>query len=338
VLAGGLAAILLLAAPTGLYAGSHHIEFDSVDGREIRYVDHTRYDGGLAAGRRRWNALGQVSIVRDGPCCTADLEYDDHRDPSSNLVAYYQSRAGVDLINFNRYYLDRYSARNRRHIGVHETGHALGLGDHDTGRYRGIVMYHAVNGIEAPQRHDRSDYRRRWAFGWVFPPGPPGVRDIEALHAFPPADASRLVGFADHVFLGTVIAETGTAPIDTSSPDPASFVPRTTFRVRVETNLKGRLAGEVTVAQAGGVDPVDGAQLRVDGDPPLVPGTSYLLLTRRDAAHGLHNVVAPGWGDLPAVTAPVRAALLARYRSVVRRQILFDLEAVTRRPPAARGR
>jgi hypothetical protein len=160
VLAAGLAA-LLLAAPSGVRAGSHHIEFDSVDGREIRYTDHTRYDGAVAAGRRRWNALGQVSIARDGACCTADLEYDDHRDSTTNLVAYFQSRGGVDLINFNRHHLDRFSGALRRHVGVHETGHALGLGDHHTRRYRRIVMYHAVTGIERPRPHDRADYRRR---------------------------------------------------------------------------------------------------------------------------------------------------------------------------------
>ncbi|HWM08597.1 MAG TPA: hypothetical protein VNO82_04610 [Solirubrobacteraceae bacterium] len=273
VLAGGLAALLLLAAPAGVSAGSHHIEFDSVDGREIRYVDHTRY----------------------------------------------QSRAGVDLIDFNRYHLDRYSTRVRRHVGVHEAGHALGLGDHDTRRYRGIVMYHAVTGLEKPKAHDRADYTRRWVLGRLLPPPAPGVRFVEGLHAFPPADTSRLVAFADDVFLGTVTAAAGAAPIDTSSPEPEAFVPRTTYRVRVEAAVKGRLRGRVTVAQAGGLDPADGAQLRVNGDPPLQPGTTYLFLTRRDAPRGVHGIVAPGWGDLPAPTEAVRAALLARYRSVVAR-------------------
>jgi hypothetical protein len=207
----------------------------------------------------------------------------------------------------------------RRHVAVHETGHALGLGDHDTLRYRRIVMYHAVSGVQAPTRHDRVDYRRRWVFGRLLPPPPPGVRLVEGLHAFPPADTSRLVTFADDVFLGTVTAVAGPAPVDTSSPDPQAFVPRTTFRVRVRAAVKGRLRGRVTVAQAGGLDPVDGAQLRVNGDPPLRPGASYLFVTRRDSTRGLHGIVAPGWGDVPAATEATRAALLARYRSIVAR-------------------
>ena len=184
---------------------------------------------------------------------------------------------------------------------------------------RGIVMFHAVSGAQAPTRHDRVDYRRRWVFGRLLPPPPPGVRLVEGLHAFPPADTSRLVTFADDVFLGTVTAVEGTAPIDTSSPDPQAFVPRTTFRVRVRSTVKARLRGRVTVAQAGGLDPADGAQLRVNDDPPLEPGESYLFLTRRDATRGLHSIVAPRWGDVPAPTEATRADLLARYRSVLAR-------------------
>jgi hypothetical protein len=160
----------------------------------------------------------------------------------------------------------------------------------------------------------------------------PAVRDIHALYAFPPEDTRRLVGFAENVFLGTVVRAAGEQRIDTSSPDAESFVPMTTYVVRVDRNLKGKLAGEVTVAQAGGTDPVDGAQLRVDGDPPMTVGQPYLLITRFDQARGWHTIVAPRWANLP-ITADTLASLVTRYRDAVRSEIRFDLRQVTADPP-----
>jgi hypothetical protein len=157
-----LAAVTIAVALPGVaVAGSHFISQDSVDDGEIRYEDQSGYDGAVDAGPHRWNPLGRVHIVRDGPCCSADLEYNDYYDSTSAPVAYYQGRAGADLINFNTYWMGAYGAEFRRAVGVHETGHALGLGDHETAQYSRIVMYYAVSDVEAPKEHDRSDYYKK---------------------------------------------------------------------------------------------------------------------------------------------------------------------------------
>lgn len=159
------------------------------------------------------------------------------------------------------------------------------------------------------------------------------VRDIDALYIFPPDDTRRLVGFADDVFLGTVLRQVSTYRIDTSSPDPSSFIPTTQFSVRVDSVLKGRLSGEVVVSQVGGKDPDDGALLRVTGDEMLNPGEQYLLLTRRELEPGWNSIAAPRFGNLSVTSDAARDSLVERYRAAIRDQIAFDLEVVTANPP-----
>jgi len=62
-------------------------------------------------------------------------------------------------------------------------------------------------------------------------------------------DNSKLVGFADNVFIGKVIAQTGNETDD---------FPQTQFSVKVLENIKGNLDGTVTVNQIGSYEYANG--------------------------------------------------------------------------------
>jgi hypothetical protein len=91
------------------------------------------------------------------------------------------------------------------------------------------------------------------------------------------------------VFVGKVIAQTGT------TTDPYL---RTQFSVEVLENIKGNLAGTVTVNQKGGYEHFEGKDylILIEGDKLLEPDESYLFVTRGNDARG-HTFV-PVYGNL----------------------------------------
>ncbi len=80
-------------------ASAHSLGYDSVDGREIRYEDHTRYDDARKFGVSQWNRLGSVSIRNEQS--GTDLEFRDYKNCRDGVVGYWQWRSGVDLLSFN---------------------------------------------------------------------------------------------------------------------------------------------------------------------------------------------------------------------------------------------
>lgn len=154
---GAGTALLVLAGSAPV--GAHYIGNDSVDGRKIAWEDYTRYDDQRQWGIDQWNALGKVSIKRDGLLTITDLEYGDYTDSTTASVAYWQPRLLADLVNFNTYHMDRLSLFDARGVGTHELGHGLGI-DHS---FNTEVMYaFCCNGVNTPQSHDRADYMYLW--------------------------------------------------------------------------------------------------------------------------------------------------------------------------------
>lgn len=151
-----------ITSATGAHA--HFSGRDSVDGfwfaYEIKYDDFTRYDDAKNWGISEWNKLGSVDIAPDDAVSIADLEYGDYYDSTTAVIGYYQERLTTDLINFNRYQMDKLTTFDKRMVGGHELGHALGL-DHS---YTTQLMSESCCwGINTPQSHDRSDYAALWS-------------------------------------------------------------------------------------------------------------------------------------------------------------------------------
>jgi hypothetical protein len=154
---------------------------------------------------------------------------------------------------------------------------------------------------------------------------PPPVRqvEVESMYVADFRDARRLVGFADDVFLGHVVARSRTA-----SGTGGDARPRTYYRVQVLERVKGDAAGEIEVAQSGGRDN-DGTEVRYSNEPPLEPGRTYFLVTN-DSLYGGRKVM-PGFGVIPADTD----SQVANARSLLR----YGAEqAIDPRDPARGGR
>lgn len=110
------------------------------------------------------------------------------------------------------------------------------------------------------------------------------ISEVEVIHPQYVADFSDdriLMGSSHNVFVAKVIEQTGS--------EPQADSPSTQFSVEIIENLKGDLAGEVTVDQLGGYK--DGVLYLVHNDTVgledesrnsslLVPGNTYLLATR----------------------------------------------------------
>lgn len=116
-------------------------------------------------------------------------------------------------------------------------------------------------------------------------------------------DDRALVGIADNVFIGKVIAQTGNKP-NTPPPeagDIPGFSPQTQFSVEVLENIKGNLNGTITVSQYGGYERIIVMNQLVlgEGDKLLEPDKTYLFATGYNDIDGWHTITASNYGNLP---------------------------------------
>jgi hypothetical protein len=124
-------------------------------------------------------------------------------------------------------------------------------------------------------------------------------------------DDRQLVRAADAVFVGRV---------DAAEPvEMVGSTPYTHFDVTVIDVMKGALAGQVTLAQLGGVVPTRHERVVVSGDSPLETGNVYLFSAQQSAAAGA-LVVVPGHGhiDLTADVLNPRALTAESARTIPR--------------------
>ena len=117
------------------------------------------------------------------------------------------------------------------------------------------------------------------------------------------SDDRVLVGAAHNVFIGKVVAQTGSKPNTppVEAGDVLGFSPQTQVSVEVLENIKGNLNGTITVSQYGGYEEKsDVSQLvLIEGDKLLEPGKTYLFATRFNDIDGWHTIIVPNYGDIP---------------------------------------
>lgn len=140
--------------------------------------------------------------------------------------------------------------------------------------------------------------------------------------AFDATDLRALAGWADAIFVGTVLQESGTKSL-------LSSVPETQFQVEVVESLKGTASGTVTVSQAGG----RGCQVNT-GDLVSV-GATYLFSTGYMAAEGWYSIAGTAEELAPAEVESARRAavspgqvpepaVIGEMRTAIADQIPFD--------------
>ncbi len=155
--------------------------------------------------------------------------------------------------------------------------------------------------------------------------------------AFNVTDDRELVGFADNVFIGKVIAQTGNKA-NTPPPeagDTPGFSPQTQFSVEVLENIKGNLSGIITVSQHGGYEEKNGVNRLVlmDGDKLLEPGKTHLFATRFNYIDGWHTIVINNYGDLPIKDQTDRKNKVERFKKAFSQEIPFKLSVKEQKQP-----
>jgi hypothetical protein len=124
-------------------------------------------------------------------------------------------------------------------------------------------------------------------------------------------DDRALADYATDIFIGRVLDQTGAAGAPTSAPDQE--LPQSQFAVEVLQLLKGRAAGVVTVNQVGGLDQQAHQIMLLEGDALLRPGASELFLVVSVPERGWYQIVAAGYGHLPADDPTQRETLIDRF-------------------------
>ena len=124
---------------------------------------------------------------------------------------------------------------------------------------------------------------------------------VAGTHA---SSTAQLVGFADNIFLGRVVATAG---------QQDGFVPQTRFRIEVVESFKGALHGSVIVNQQGGYRRARNELVLVSGDGLLEVGRTYLIATLHDKDTSLQTLV-PVLGDVVVETEEQLGEITTRFR------------------------
>jgi len=131
------------------------------------------------------------------------------------------------------------------------------------------------------------------------------------LYDLDPRDDRALAAYATDIFIGRVLDQSGAVGAPTSAPGQA--VPQSQFAVEVLHAVKGQAGGVVTVNQVGGLDAQAGQIMLLEGDALLRPGTHELFLVVSVPERGWYQIVAAGYGHLPADDLAQRDALIDRF-------------------------
>lgn len=157
-----LSLLILGVSFSATAADVHSLGYSSVDANEIRWDGSNLYSSARTSAITQWNSLNQIDIVPDDLLHVEDVHLSDVYRSDVAWVGLYTNMIGTDSIQVNNYYLDNDTAAQRTNVFLHELGHALGIGDHDSPAYSSIVMYYMQTSTTAPQDHDITDYNNLW--------------------------------------------------------------------------------------------------------------------------------------------------------------------------------
>ncbi|MEH7885070.1 hypothetical protein V7654_12210 [Bacillus sp. JJ1609] len=144
-------------------------------------------------------------------------------------------------------------------------------------------------------------------------PENPVIKTVEYSHTFDVSDPNRLVGWADNVFIGKVVDQSGTKSL--------GGLPETQFKVEIMNTIKGEEKGTVIVNQQGGYDANE--LILVENDPLLVKGKSYLFVTKYLKEENWHTLV-PVYGDIEITSESQKEELIEKYKKAYQEQIPFE--------------
>jgi hypothetical protein len=141
------------------------------------------------------------------------------------------------------------------------------------------------------------------------------IRIGHPLYDFDPRNDRAMAAYATDIFIGRVLSQTGNAGAPTSAP--GQEVPQSQLAVEVLHAVKGEAEGVVTINQVGGLDAQAKRMMLFEGDALLRPGASELFLVVQVPQMEWYQIVAAGYGHLPADDAGKQAALVDRFARAV---------------------
>ncbi|WP_423406727.1 hypothetical protein AABM38_12520 [Heyndrickxia sp. MSNUG] len=144
-------------------------------------------------------------------------------------------------------------------------------------------------------------------------PENPVIKTVEYNNTFDVSDPNRLVGWADSVFIGKVVEQSGTKSL--------AGLPETQFKVEVMDTIKGDIKGTVIVNQQGGYE--GNELILVENDPLLENGKSYLFITKYLKDENWHTLV-PVYGDIEITNESQKQELIEKYQKAYQEQIPFE--------------
>lgn len=141
----------------------------SVDNKEIRWEDETKFDDARKWAHTAWNNkkynLTTIKIAPDEWDTITDLEWRDENRSDVRWVGAWGGLPGADRIYLNKHFLDtgkKYGKKGwRRKAAAHELGHALGFNH----KVNGTLMSKTIGYIPAnarPTATDRKAYHDLW--------------------------------------------------------------------------------------------------------------------------------------------------------------------------------
>lgn len=163
---------------------------------------------------------------------------------------------------------------------------------------------------------------------------------IHGAAVWQPSDRRFLCGQATNVFVGEVIAESTTTPLemdpDFEGVETPTDVPRSQFNVAVAQEnsedipqVLGTLGAGSIVGTSGGrnlyrvnqvggqLAPEDPVQL-LEGDPLLVVGQTYLFSTAYDSGNGWYTILIQPYGDIKIESVSQRDRLIRDFKTACR--------------------
>ncbi|NBI28483.1 zinc metalloprotease [Chengkuizengella marina] len=93
-----------------------------------------------------------MNIAPDTWATYEDLTFKDILEQST-LLGYYQKLTGSDIIAFNVFNFMKMTNDERKKVALHEMGHALGFGHHDSG-----IMRQGRFSMTELDEHIKEDY------------------------------------------------------------------------------------------------------------------------------------------------------------------------------------